>query len=347
MTDAGSIVGPANSPGANPGAAPPPQLAAQPSHFPAEGFWAVIYRRSRYTVAIVLSGAMFSTWGWQLAAPVPEWGGVSLLAWGNHGLVTALGLSLMLLLATAVCSLLVHPDSPHMGLFCALLGMAGLAIRGGSIRSLIVYGQMRNMQPAIAQALALECVQWTLLFLVAEVFTRLLHDRLLSNLHWITRSGSVAAAAAAQQGVPGSAPVGVSLAVSKFLRTRGLPRPIATPLALVYSGFLAFLLLIVFMQTQLKGQVLVACFVSFFLSTLAAYLAFPRVLALALFLAVPLTAAGGYLYGMNLPCPYPGQTGFVMMRALPIDYMSAGIPGAILGYYVGLLWALHSAEEDA
>ena len=68
-----------------------------------------------------------------MAAPAAEYAGVSLLVWGNHGVVTALVLTLILLAATAISALLVHPDNPHMGLFCALLGMAGLSIRGGDV----------------------------------------------------------------------------------------------------------------------------------------------------------------------------------------------------------------------
>jgi hypothetical protein len=62
-------------------------------------------------------------------------------------------------------------------------------------------------------------------------------------------------------------------------------------------------------------------------------------------LAVPLTAACGYLYGMNMQGLYPGEPGFFMARALPIDYISAGIPGAILGYYAGFRWSLHTPPE--
>jgi hypothetical protein len=33
------------------------------------------------------------------------------------------------------------------------------------------------------------------------------------------------------------------------------------------------------------------------------------------------------------------------MRALPIDYVTAGVPGAILGLYWGFAWALGSEER--
>ena len=43
---------------------------------------------------------------------------------------------------------------------------------------------------------------------------------------------------------------------------------------------------------------------------------------------------------------YPGEASSFAMRALPIDYVAAGVPGAILGYYGGFRWALHSQETE-
>ena len=63
--------------------------------------------------------------------------------------------------------------------------------------------------------------------------------------------------------------------------------------------------------------------------------------------------AAGYFYAgtfaawpaAGAPGVYPGQAHFYMMRALPIDYMAAGLPGAILGYYRGFWWSLQSHES--
>jgi hypothetical protein len=317
-----------------------------------ETFWAVLLRRTRYVVAIGVSALLFCTIGWNFVAPHPAMEGVSLMVWQN-GLVGGLVLAALLLVTTAICSALVHPDSPPRGLFCALLGMAGIAIKGGSIHMLIQYAQepaLHTPLPAMSyqklgQLLAIECVQWAFLFLVAEVFARLLHDRIFANTRWIERSGPELARDMLQTTRPGAAAIGVSLAVSRTLRTDKMRRRVATPLAMAYSTGLALVMLYVLMQSELKGQVLMACFVSFFVSTLLAYLAFPRVPILALLLTVPLTAAIGYLYGMGRPPLYPGHPGFYTMRALPIDYITAGIPGAILGYYGAFHWSLHSPEE--
>ena len=127
MTEPGSAASPS---------IPPPAPLLPPSHpvvadSSPETSWDVTYRRARYACAIAVSVLLFWIVGWKLAAPPADWGGVSLLAWGDSGLVASVGLTLLLLGATTLCSLLVHPDSPHMGLFCALIGLAGLSIRGG------------------------------------------------------------------------------------------------------------------------------------------------------------------------------------------------------------------------
>jgi hypothetical protein len=323
----------------------PPAAAVQPALAP-ESFLAVVFRRTRYTIAVILSAVLFCTLGWQLAAPPPEWAGVSLVAWHNHGIFAALALAIMLLVATAVCSLLVHPDSPHMGLACALLGMAGLSIRGGTIYMLVRFAQQPGGSFAvIAQGLAVECVEWALILLIVESAGRMIHDRFFANTHWIMRTGPELGAALVSNTQEGAVIMGVALAVSKFCGTRNLPRRIATPLAMLASGALACLLLYVLMQTQHKGQVLMACLAAFFLSTLLAYLVFPRVPIVALLLTVPLTAAAAYIYGSHAAASYPGHISFFALRALPIDYVTAGVPGAVFGYYAGFRWALHSAED--
>jgi hypothetical protein len=317
--------------------------------FSPETFWAVVFRRTRYAVAVAISAAVFCTLGWQFASPAPQLGGISLIAWESHGWIGGVVLVLLLLAMTAVCSLLVHPDSPHMGLFCALLGMAGLSIRGGTIHNLIEYAQRPFLVPQLpaityaklADLLAIECMEWAVMVLIAEVFARLLHDRFLTNTHWITRSGPTLEG----NGVPqvGTA-MGVSLTVSRAMRTSNLKRRIATPVVMVYSGAIAMLLLYVLMQSQAKGQVLMACFVAFFVSTMCGYLIFPRIPIAALMLTVPLVAEAGYLYGRNMVPMYPGHASFFAMRALPIDYFTAGVPGAILGFYSAFRWSMHSHE---
>jgi hypothetical protein len=315
-----------------------------------ESFWSILVRRSRYLIAIAVSAIIFSFVAWPFIAPPPAMAGVSLLAWSmSTGLIGALVIALLLIIVGTICTILVHPDAPHMGLFCALAGMAVLSIRGGNSHMLIQYGQMTNTWSNRSILLAVECVQWAILIVVVETVVRLAHDRFFANTHWMLRTGVEAAHQHATDWSEGNAkPMGVSLTVSQALGTKNLNRLLSAPLGMLYSGIVAYLLLYATLQSQQKDQVLFACFIAFFFSTGNAYLAFPRASVLAFALAAPLTAAVGYYLGSTHPAfIYPGQGGYFISRALPIDFIVAGIPGAILGYYAAFRWSLTSHEPKA
>jgi hypothetical protein len=327
-----------------------PAIATQVPALVPESFWSILLRRFRYVVAIGFSAAVFSFVAWPFVAPPPAMAGVSLLAWSmSTGLLGAMVLALLLIIVSSVCMLLVHPDAPHMGLFCALAGMAALSIRGGGSHMLVQYGQMTGTWSNLSILLAIECVQWAILLAIVETVVRLTHDRFFSNTHWMLRTGAEAARQGATDWSAGTAqPMGVALTVSQALGTKNLNRMISAPLAMLYSGVVAFVLLYATLQSPEKGQVLFACFVAFFFSTGNSFLAFPRASVLAYALAVPLTAAVGYYLGSAHPSfIYPGQGGYFVSRALPIDFSVAGVPGAILGYYAALRWSVTSHETQA
>jgi hypothetical protein len=197
----------------------------------------------------------------------------------------------------------------------------------------------------VAQRLALECVLWALVVAIAELFTRILHDRIFANTHWITRSRPDAGDLLLNKSRESHA-VGVSATVSRTLKTEKVTGWLVYPLSLIASAAIAMVMLAMLMNSAAKGQVFMACFVAFLVSTICSYLAFPQTRLVALLLAVPLTAGVGYLYGGGMISSYPGHAGFFAMRALPIDYLAAGAPGAVLGYYWAMQWSLHSSLEE-
>jgi hypothetical protein len=315
-----------------------------------ESFWSILLRRFRYVIAIVVSAAIFSVVAWPFVAPPPSMAGISLLAWSmSSGLISAVVLTVLLIIVGTLCMLVVHPDAPHMGLFCALAGMAVLSIRGGTVHMLIQHGQMTGTWANLSTLLAVECVQWAILLIIVETLVRLAHDRFFANTRWLMRTGTEAARqSAADWSAGNNPPLGVSLTVSGALGTQNLNRLLSTPFAMIYSGIVAYVLLYGTLQTEQKGQVFFACFIAFFLSTGNAYLAFPRASVLAFSLAAPLTAAVGYyLGGLHPAFIYPGQGGYFISRALPVDFIVAGVPGVILGYYAAHRWSLTSHETPA
>jgi hypothetical protein len=322
-----------------------------------ESFVGTVWRRTRYVIAVLISALLFCSLGWKFASPPANWGGVSLLVWQGQSYFAVIVLAVILLAATAICALIVHPDNPHMGLFCALLGMSALSIRGGSAHMLLVFAQqdhslrelaaghaLPNPFAGVATAMALECIMWGCVALLADSFARFFHDRLLANTHWIHRADPELSQKVMARSRLGYA-VGLSHTISSSIHTDRIKGPLRIPLAMAWSGGIAFLLLYAFMQSQLKGQVLMACFAAFLCSTVCAYMAFPTAPFWAILMAVPITGAVGYFLARDGAAPFPGHAPFFPMRALPIDYLTAGGAGAILGYYWGFAWAVGSVEE--
>jgi hypothetical protein len=252
---------------------------------------------------------------------------------------------LLLLVATAISSLIVHPDSPHMGLFCSLLGMAALSIRGGTVHMLDVFAQTSGTASRVAETLALECLLWGCVIFLADAFARFLHDRFLANQHWMFRTnpGLIREINQTEVGIA----LGFAKAISHYIHTDRIKSWVRIPLAMIISAALSFLFLYVFMQSQLKGQALMACFMAFFLGTLCAYAAFPTAPFWSFILTVPLTGAVAFIIGRHMTPQFPGHAPYFAMRALPIDYLTAGVPGAILGLYWGFAWALGTEEHQA
>jgi hypothetical protein len=313
---------------------------------------AVTVRRLRYLVAIALCAAGYATLGWMAAQPAPDSSGVSLVA--QHSGFLGFGvLVLVTIVGVALAIPLCHPDAPYAGMWCTFLGLGGLAIRGGTIRQLLLQAQYAKNVPDFYHALAVECLQWAAIIIVADLTTRFLWHRFYSNVHWIGRSGIDPAHVA-------KSTTSVAGEVAAKVGQRGMW--IDSSLALAATGALSYFLLNVFMQTQLKQQVLVGSFVCFGVGALVARIFSPNADSLAFWLAVPATAAVGYLMstqnvaivnghlevdGKMALLVYPGQAVSAFGRALPIDYIAGGVPGAILGYYTAVRMHLHSASEKA
>lgn len=303
----------------------------------------LILRRTRYVAAILLSAALFWYLAWSFVAPPPQWGSVSLLAWQSWAGVLGMIVLFVLFLATITLSaLLTHPDAPHTGLYCAALGMAALAIRGGPINMLLEYGELHGKISTIHGRLLWEALIWAVLIIIVEFFNRVLFRRLFANRVWLHRVGLLVEDAQTGE-IPGLVWGKADDEISGASKEGPHPMLINAA-ALVTSLILATILLQVFMQSQAKGQVLFACFVSFGLSTLVSHYIFPRSAVWALWLAIPLTAAVGYLRAKT-NTPFPNHAATALARALPIDYIVAGLPGAILGYQVSLRSHLHPGEK--
>lgn len=300
----------------------------------------VILRRSRYVVAVLISGLLLSRLAGYTLAPPAEMAGSSLLLWSGGNLGAAvLGIVVLLavLLATTIISmLLIHPDAPHTALFCSFLGLAYLATSaavggdgsdGGTIRLMLAQAQQSNHVGALYNTLATECLVWAVFILVAEWCCTWIHHHKFRNTHWLTRHGitleQIAETPALAVHLPDQA-AATSSRMEFWMENLG---------SLALAGGIVVLILALLLRSEEKGQTLFAGFVAGLVGGMAAVMAFPRAKIVSVCLAVPLAVALGYWWIVfnGAAVMYPGYSSLALGRAMPIDVIAMGVPGAILG----------------
>ena len=310
-----------------------------------ESFGAIVLRRTRYAVAIAICAYIFYSLGWALVAPTqpPCFATASLwLGAPAAGLMASVGMLVLLLGCIVLSMALTHPDVPHIGLYCAGLGLAALSIRGGSIRLVASQAQVQGQTATFFTHLAVEAGLWLLIVLMAEAVSLWLFSRVFKNLVWLQRHGSSPETPEILQKHDPVNPL-----VDITLGKADTPRDWTACLgALAATVLIGGALLTIMLRTELKGQVLFACFVSFGIAAFAAQQIFPRTATWAIWAGVPLTALIGFAMAGHSAFPYPGHVGLALSRGLPMDYVAAGIPGAVLGYYTGLRWQIHQIIHE-
>ena len=317
-----------------------------------EGLWSVTLRRARYVLAVLLCGVFYWYAAWALVAPPPQYAGISLLVWpGVNPLLAILGLAAVVSIGTALAMLVTHPDAPYTGMFCALLGLGGLAVRGGPIHLMILNAETHAAGRALFVTLAWESLLWLVVLAAAEFTTRLCFRSVFRQSQWLLRQGA-------------EPPMFGRLVPLSWMASEGAVPPrdrlawLADLGAFGITFGLGIMLLVITLHAQSKGQVLFGCFASFALAAMAANGTFPRSRVAAIYLAVPAAALLGYYRAAStymppspiVPGVYPGHAAVNMARALPIDYIVAGVPGAIAGVHMTISLRIHNmiaAESPA
>ena len=118
---------------------------------------------------------------------------------------------------------------------------------------------------------------------------------------------------------------------------------ITRPLAcLLTAVVISVILLQLLLQSADRGQILFALGVSFLVGVLVAYQVFPVRPSLVATAAPLLAAVVFYAMAAFVPIP-PTPEGWIKVplyaRALPVDWLTAGCGGAVLGYWIS--WRIH------
>jgi hypothetical protein len=314
-----------------------------------ESFVSIVARRTRYVLAIAICAYLYYTIGWRLVSATQTPGlATAALFQGSivGGVIAAIGLLVLLLVGMAIGEALAHPDVPHMGLYCACLGLAALVIRGGSIQLMAREAQVNNHTGALFAGFAMESVVWLVILLALDAASLWIFSRFFNNVKWLKRFGSSPNTPDVLLAHPIYNTL-IDISLPTVQKTAAKHNPLFSSLgALAVTSIVGTALLFVFARTELIGQTLFACIISFGVAGFAAQRFFPRAGTWAVWAGVCTAAVAAFLIAGQFAFPFPGHIGFPPARCLPMDYVAAGIPGAILGYYSGLRWRIHSLVHE-
>jgi hypothetical protein len=310
-----------------------------------------LVHRLRFLAACLIAIALMSTVGWMVAAPADPAEAVALTvgaesAWS--GIIGALpALILLVAVATAIGTIVVGRDLPEAGVFAAGIGLAALALRGGSMNAMLAYHvggppgdafmqQLIEQREGLMIRLALDSVLWAVVMLASWLTMEIIRRWL-----WPASENPTPK--------PSAKPQAKELATWNSWGACGL------------SAVVAMLVIWLIITRSpitgiVRGQVIAAVAIGSFAGSAAGryffgitdsrwYVAAPLVVALVGYLL-------GYL-GAELDSPvYANYRELAttplhnLARPLPIEYMAVGVPGALAGFWVGRR-AEHAAEQGA
>lgn len=268
------------------------------------------YYRVRGLFLLAVACCISMAWFGSRAAGVPWYESFQMSLFQQPSAGWTLGVIVVLaILGLIVGQLIAGGIREEAGFVAALLGLLGVSLRGGTIRS--VY-QAAN-SPAVFRQLAMEVALYALLATVLWI-----------ALRFVTDSPSAPA----------------------FLRRPQPPKN--PPLAIVATSILCqtvacLLLMYVLGRSDSKAQAIGSVAIASLLSTMAVRLLFPLPNS-AIYWPAPLLAAVlGYLANGMDPAGLETATltgRFApLAQALPLDYLAAGPSFAIIGYWLSQGWS--------
>lgn len=274
------------------------------------------YYRSRALFLLAVAACVSMAWFGSHAAGVPYYPCFQMSLFQQPSAAWTLAvIAVLTILGTIVGQLIAGCVREEAGFVAGLLGLLGISMRGGTIRSVYQAAQ----SPAIFNQLALEAALYALLALV-----------LWLALRFVTGSPSAPA----------------------FLRrsqaTKSTPFPIAAT-SILCQTVACLLLMYVLGRSDTKGQARGSIAVASLGSTMAARLLFPLPSSAIYWPAPLLVAILGYLAnGMD---PAGLETADLtgrfasLAQALPLDYLAVGPAAAIIGYWLSETWTSTSPSS--
>lgn len=269
--------------------------------------------RIRLAIAFALSFAMFWYVGKWFDIPVHRGFNASLMAQPSF-VGSILFVAITALISIVLCTIIAGNVRRDAGLFCTALGMMALSIRGGPMRYTLF-----DAKGSVFIGLAFELL---VLFAIFGVGWILVLKLLAFGL--------------AKKDDPHFAPHDEDLG----------QKLIATGIQAVAT----LAMMSILCRTDQKAQALASIGVASMVGSIVAVMVAPTRPSVWYWPGPLLVGLLGYLWAsMNANAMSLGQpAGYfaALARALPIDYASTGIAGAMLGYWFGRAWSNENETES-
>lgn len=293
------------------------------------------FEKVRVVLAALVAIALLSYVGWMVARPIDPEMAVTFTAGGRSILAIWPALLVLAVVSAAVGSAVAGPRLPEAGMFACAVGLAGLALHGGSMEKLLAYvaGVEGSGRRSLMFAMAIDSVLWAALPALAWVVV-LMVSRWLWGAPVVQPAVKRAAKDAAAKGGSlldilgsGTLALAVTSVVALFFIWMTIAR---TPVA-----------------TIARGQVVASVFFGMYLGAMAAryftgldharyYMVAPLVVAIVGFLLGYLQAGMGWASGPLAAYAQLATTvPHALARPLPIEYIGVGLAGVIAGFWSG------------
>lgn len=268
------------------------------------------YYRSRGLLLLAVASCMSMAWFGSRAAGVPWYESFQMSLFQQPSVAwTLCVIAILATLGIIVGQLIAGGIREEAGFVTALLGLLGLSMRGGTIRSVYQAAQ----SPAVFQQLAMELAIYGVLAAV-----------LWFALRFVMHSPSAPAFLRQQH-----------------RKEKNSPLPIVAT-SILCQTVACLLLMYILGRSDTKGQAIGSVVVASLLSTMAVRMLFPLPSS-AIYWPAPLLAGIiGYLANGLDPAGLATAdlTGRFapLAQALPLDYLAAGPSAAIIGYWLSESW---------
>ncbi len=285
---------------------------------------------------------------------------IALVPDGRFGAIISLGILLCVL--AGIAGLTTTRSRPEGAILAALIGLGGLSLRSPWMRPLL--WMQPDHLPSLFWQMALEILIFAVILLLAEAVAGLfrgLIKRFKPSWVWtdpladlsaeqrnLIKTDGVASLPSPDEckwmAVTGEFGLMAWLvkhllhrSAAKEAQADSMQTALKRSLTCLATGVLLGIIMVsIIMQSTLRGQVLFALFAGFFVSALAARHFFP-VRSIFIAWAMPLITAlvfyGLAAFSSANALPDFWATARPQFQALPIDWLTAGCSGAVLGFW--------------